>query len=86
MGLPCELPPALHPGRGWGLCGLFHAKSLLDPPPSLAPAWGRGCCSIFIPGGRSCWGDPWLGPCFGGGPAPLDKGPPALPVPWQDLL
>lgn len=85
MGLPCEPPPALHPGRGWGLRGLFHAKSLLDPPlpGSCLRQW---VLLHFYPWGKELLGSPVVGTLLRGGPVPLDKGPPALPVPWQDLL
>lgn len=72
MGLPCELPPALHPGRGWGLRGLVHAKSLLDPPaprPRLLPG-AVGAAPLLSLGEGAAGGPRGWDPASGGTSTP----------------
>lgn len=83
MGLPCELPPALHPGRGWGLCGLFHAKSLLDPPPPWLLPGAGGAAPFLSLGEGAAGGTRGWDPASGGDQRPWTRGHQRCPCPGR---
>lgn len=78
MGLPCQSPPVLHLGPGWGLGGLPHAKGLLPPLPSCGV--GQWVLCRVYPWGKELPRAPWSGSCPGW-PSTPDEGLPASPCP-----